>query len=173
MEGSKKQGWLRWLRHRWMDSGDVRRALPDTAMARIEALVRSSESIHSGEICVCVEAGLPLSYLCKGLRARQRALTLFGKLRVWDTEANNGVLIYLLLADRAVEVVADRGLNARVSAQQWQDLIAALSEHLRAGQFEAGLSQAVEAVSRLLTQHFPLTPGQANTNELADAAVRL
>jgi len=173
MGGSKKQGWLRWLRHRWMDSGDVRRALPDSAMARIEALVRASESMHSGEICVCVEAGLPLSYLWKGLRARQRALTLFGKLRVWDTEANNGVLIYLLLADHAVEVVADRGLNAKVGAQQWQELIAALGEHLRAGQFESGLCEAVEGVSQLLTQHFPLEPGQTNPNELADAVVRL
>lgn len=165
--------WWRWLRHRWMDSGDVRRALPDAAFERLEARVRASEQRHRGEICVCVEGGLPLSYLRRGLRARQRAITLFGKLRVWDTEDNNGVLIYLLLADHAVEIVADRGLNKRVSPAQWQALVDGLRADLSAGRFEAGLGAAVDAVGTLLAEHFPLQAGQANPNELADALVRL
>ncbi|MGS0758670.1 TPM domain-containing protein, partial [Roseateles sp. GG27B] len=82
------------------------------------------------------------SYLWKRLHARHRAVTLFGKLRIWDTEANNGVLIYLLLADHAIEIVADRGLNSRVSAAQWQAIIDSLRQDLRAGRHEAGLSTA-------------------------------
>jgi len=169
----RKQGWLRWWRHRWMDSRDAERALPDAALARIEALVRASEARHQGQICVCVEAGLPTSYLWKGLQARDRAITLFGKLRVWDTEANNGVLIYLLLADRAIEVVADRGLKPCVSPQQWQALVGSLGEALKAGQFEPGLAAAVNGVSELLCQHFPLRDGETARNELPDAVLRL
>ncbi|WP_271007285.1 TPM domain-containing protein [Paucibacter sp. B51] len=170
---TRKQGWLRWWRHRWMDSRDAERALPDAALARIEAQVRASEARHQGQICVCVEAGLPTSYLWKGLQARDRAITLFGKLRVWDTEANNGVLIYLLLADRAIEVVADRGLKPCVSPQQWQALVASLGEALKAGQFEPGLAAAVNGVSELLCEHFPLREGETARNELPDAVLRL
>ncbi|RQO55854.1 hypothetical protein DBR47_18425 [Paucibacter sp. KBW04] len=163
----------RLLKHRWIDHGDVRRALPLATEQALEAQVKASESHHSGEICICVEAGLPLSYLWKKLRARQRALTLFGKLRVWDTEANNGVLIYLLLADNAIEIVADRGLNNRVSAEQWQGVVERLREHLGQGRFQEGLHQAVLEVDRLLSEHFPLAPGQSNPNELQDRVILL
>jgi uncharacterized membrane protein len=100
---------------------------------------------------------------------RERALMMFGKLRVWDTEHNNGVLIYLLLAERAIEIVADRGLTRHVSVQQWQQIAATMSAAFRAGQFEAGLNQAIDAVDALLVQHFALAPGAANPNELPDA----
>lgn len=164
---------LRVIKHRWTDSADLSRALPHAAVRRLEAHVRASERRHSGEICVCVEAGLPLSYLWKGLRARDRALTLFGKLRVWDTEDNNGVLIYLLLAEHAIEIVADRGLSRRVPGEQWQDIVHSLSASLRGGRFEEGLSTAVDAVDALLQHHFPLAPGQLNPNELPDAVLLL
>lgn len=167
------QRWTRLLKHRWTDERDLRRALPAPAVQRLEAQVRVSEACHAGEICVCVEAGLPLSYLWKQLRARDRAVTLFGKLRVWDTESNNGVLIYLLLAEHSIEIVADRGLNARVSAAQWQAIIDGLRTALRAGAFEQGLSDAVAAVDELLQQHFPLAAGQLNPNELPDAVILL
>ncbi|MBT9494227.1 MAG: TPM domain-containing protein [Paucibacter sp.] len=163
----------RLLKHRWTDQTDLARALPATAIAGLEAAVRASEARHSGEICVCVEAGLPMSYLSKRLSARQRAVTLFGKLRVWDTEANNGVLIYLLLADHAIEIIADRGLNAKVSEAQWAAIVETLRSHLRSSQFEQGLQAAVAAVDGLLHQQFPLAPGQSNPNELADAVVIL
>ena len=156
----------RLLKHRWTDESDLRRALPAAALARIEARVVASERGHSGEIRVSVEAGLPLSYLWQGLTARHRAITLFGKLRVWDTEHNNGVLVYLLLADHAIEIVADRGLDRRVPAAQWQALIAAMQQAFRDGRFEDGLNQAIGAIDALLLQHFALAPGQTNPDEL-------
>ena len=115
-----------------------------------------------------VEAGLPLSYLWKRLSARDRALTLFGKLRVWDTEHNNGVLIYLLLAEHAIEIVADRGLARHVPADHWQRVLAGMREAFRAGRYEEGLTGAIDAVEALLVQHFPLAGDAANPNELGD-----
>ena len=100
---------------------------------------------------------------------RQRALALFGKLRVWDTAHNNGVLIYLLLAEQAIELVADRGLNDKVNPQVWQTMVAGMSAAFKAGRFEDGLSQALAQVSALLQQHFLLAAGASNPNELPDA----
>jgi uncharacterized membrane protein len=159
---------LRVLRHRWHDETDARRALDAAAMARLKAQVAASEAQHSGEIRICVEAGLPLSYLWRGASARQRAITLFGKLRVWDTEHNNGVLIYLLLAERAIEIVADRGLRRHVPQAVWDGLLAGMRESFQQRRFEPGLAQAVDSVGDLLAQHFPLFPGESNPNELPD-----
>lgn len=158
----------RLLRHRWLDETDAARALGKGALARLEARVRESERHHSGEIRVSVEAGLPLSYLWRGATPRQRAITLFGKLRVWDTEHNNGVLIYLLLAERAIEIVADRGLVRHVPPEQWAGLVGGMREAFRAGRFEQGLNEAVDDVDALLRRHFPLAPGEPNPNELPD-----
>lgn len=164
--------WTRLLRHRWLDETDTRRAIPPELVQRLEARVRDSERHHSGEIRLCIEAGLPLGYLWQGLSARDRAITLFGKLRVWDTEHNNGVLVYLLLAEHAIEVVADRGLNRHVSPAQWQQIVAGMREPLRQGRFEDGLAQALDAVDALLARHFPLAPGtDRNPNELPDTPV--
>ena len=157
------------LRHRWVDEGDARRAFPNDSLARIQTRVAASEQRHSGEIRVCIEAGLPLSYLWRSLRARDRAITLFGKLRVWDTERNNGVLIYLLLAERAIEIVADRGLNARVPAAQWAGITQGMQHAFRDGQFEAGMNAAVDAVDALLCAHFARQAGEVDANELPDA----
>jgi uncharacterized membrane protein len=159
----------RWIKHRWYDETDTRRALGPAALKRIEERIAGSERGHSGEIRVCVEAGLPLSYLWRGASARERAVAMFGKLRVWDTEANNGVLIYLLLAEHAIEIVADRGLARQVPPERWQGIVAGMREGFRAGRFEAGLMKAVDAVEALLVEHFPLAPGQVNPNELPDA----
>ena len=171
MATSSSNRLARLLRHRWTDETDARRAFGVDALARIEARVQASERQHSGEIRVVVEAGLPLSYLWRRLRARDRAITLFGKLRVWDTEHNNGVLIYLLLADHAIEIVADRGLARQVPQSHWDGLVAGMREAFRAGRFEPGLMAAVDEVDRLLRQHFPLAPGQSNPNELPDQPV--
>jgi uncharacterized membrane protein len=163
----------RLLRHRLLfDDTDARRALDDAALGRLAERVRQSETRHSGEIRISVEAGLPLSYLWQGLSARDRALTLFGKLRVWDTEANNGVLIYLLLAEHAIEIVADRGLERHVGPEHWPGLLAGMGEAFRAGRYEAGLMQAIDRVEALLVAHFPLAEGQPNPNELPDAVDR-
>jgi uncharacterized membrane protein len=161
---------MRILKHRWLDETDAARALGKGALVRLEARVRESERHHSGEIRVSVEAGLPLSYLWRNATPRQRAITLFGKLRVWDTEHNNGVLIYLLLAEHAIEIVADRGLTRHVPPGHWQAMVEGMRQDFRAREFEAGLMRAVEAVDALLVQHFPLAPGEVNPNELADHA---
>ncbi|HOL37175.1 MAG: TPM domain-containing protein [Proteobacteria bacterium] len=160
------------LRHRWHDETDAARALDAAALARLEARVAASERRHSGEIRICVEASLPLAYLWRDASARERAIALFGKLRVWDTEHNNGVLVYLLLAERAIEIVADRGLGRHVSDAQWRAVVDALRADLQAGRFEAGLARAVDAVDALLAREFALPAGAANPNELPDRPVR-
>lgn len=156
------------LKHRWHDEADSARALGPGGLQRLQARVAAAERQHSGEIRICVEAGLPLSYLWRGAGARERAVTLFGKLRVWDTEHNNGVLIYLLLADRAIEIVADRGLAQRVPQATWAALVDGMRAAFREGRFEQGLVQAVDAVDTLLLQHFALAEGAVNPNELPD-----
>ena len=158
-------------RHQWMDETDVRRVLPDAAMERLAARVAASERRHSGEIRICVEAGLPLSYLRRNASARERAVTLFGKLRVWDTENNNGVLIYLLLAEHAIEIVADRGIDAHVDDAEWTAMTQRMGAAFREGRFEDGLTQALEEVSALLVAHFPLGEGAPDRNELPDEPV--
>ena len=162
--------WIaRLLKHRRLDETDATRVLGDGALDRIQARVHASELAHSGEIRVCIEAGLPISYLRRGASPRERAVAMFGKLRVWDTEHNNGVLIYLLLAERAIEIVADRGLSRHVDAGEWQRITATMQSAFQASQFEAGLNQAIDAVGALLLQHYALAPGEANPNELPDA----
>jgi uncharacterized membrane protein len=159
----------RLLLHRWLDESDTRRAIGPLALSRIEARVSESEQSHSGEIRVCVEAGLPLSYLWRNASARERAVTMFGKLRVWDTEHNNGVLIYLLLAEHAIEIIADRGLARHVDAAGWERIAARMGEAFRQQRFEDGLMDAIDAVDALLRQYFPLAEGKANPNELPDS----
>jgi hypothetical protein len=159
---------MRILKHRSYDEADVRRVLDDSALKRLEGRVHDSEKLHSGEIRLCIEAGLPTSYLWKRLSVRDRAIAMFGKLRVWDTELNNGVLIYLLYAEHKIEIVADRGLKARVSDAEWQAIIERMREPLRAGRFEEGLGLAIDAVEALLEKHFPAGAGAANPNELSN-----
>ena len=162
--------WIgRLIRHRLRDARDAHRLLGREALQRIEARVAASEQRHSGEIRVVVEAGLPLSYLRRGATPRERAIALFGKLRVWDTERNNGVLVYLLLAERAIEIVADRGVDAHVPAAEWTQIAAAMQEAFRGGDFEGGLLRAVDAVDALLVRHFARAPGSPDRNELPDA----
>ena len=159
------------LKHRWLDQGDADRAVPGEMVERLMRRVAASEKRHSGEIRICVEAGLPLSYLWRNAPARERAIMLFGKLRVWDTELNNGVLIYLLLADHAIEIVADRGLNHRVTDTAWKRMVSNLGAAVRSGRYEDGLTQALEEASALLVEHFPLLPSDVNPNELPNRPI--
>ncbi|MES2974911.1 MAG: TPM domain-containing protein [Pseudomonadota bacterium] len=156
------------FRHRWLDESDTRRAIPPDMLERLRQRVAASEKRHSGEIRICVEAGLPISYLWRDASPRERAVAMFGKLRVWDTEDNNGVLIYLLLAEHAIELVADRGINRKVSPEDWQAMVARMGSAFKEGRFEDGLTQALEEVSAVLVQHFPLAAGEADHNELPD-----
>jgi uncharacterized membrane protein len=160
---------LRLLKHRLFDERDAKRVLPKDTLARIEARVAASEQRHGGEIRVVVEAGLPVSYLRRHATPRDRAVAMFGKLGVWDTERNNGVLIYLLLAERAIEIVADRGLDRRVDAAEWAQIATSMQGAFQNGDFEGGLLRAVDAVDALLVRHFALQPGDGDVNELPDA----
>ena len=161
---------IRLVRHRWMD--EAHRVFAPVMLERLKQKVAASEDLHTGEIRICIEAGLPNSYLLRAdslqTITRQRALAQFGKLGVWDTEQNNGVLIYLLLAERHIELVADRGLNRHVSPQVWQEMVQRLAQALRDGKFEDGLSLAIADVSTVLVAHFPLATGQIRLNELPD-----
>jgi uncharacterized membrane protein len=161
----------RLLRHRWLDEDDTRKAIPPALLERLKHRVAASESRHSGEIRICVEASLPSSYIWRDAAPRERAVAMFGKLRVWDTEHNNGVLIYLLLAEHAIEIVADRGLSKRVPPAEWTAMVRRMGAAFREDRFEDGLTQALEEVSALLVQHFPLAAGASNSNELPDEPV--
>jgi uncharacterized membrane protein YgcG len=161
----------RLIRHRLLDERDAEHAIGNDGKAHIAARVAASEARHSGQIRVCIEAGLPFSYLRRGASARERAVAMFGKLRVWDTEHNNGVLIYVLLAEHAIEIVADRGIDQRVDAAAWAAIAAQMKAPFQGGDFAAGLDRAIEAVDALLVRHFPRTNGigAAYSNELPDA----
>ena len=158
------------FRHRWLDEADTRRAIPPALVQKLAERVAASERRHTGEIRVYVEAGLPLSYLWRDATPRERAIAMFGKLGVWDTEQNNGVLIYLLLAEHAIEIVADRGVSRHVGPAQWQAIVQGMGEAFRGGHYEHGLQQAIDAVTALLVQHFP-AGGAPNANELPDEPV--
>jgi len=153
----------RLVRHRWTEM-HLRKALPPHALQELETLIAHSELRHTGQVRICVEAGLPFSYIWHDATARQRALSMFGKLRVWDTEHNNGVLIYLLLADHAIEIVADRALHRTMSDEQWQTLISDMQSAFKGGHFHIGLMSALERVSRQLETHFPSRPGTASSS---------
>ncbi len=149
----------------------LRRAFPDAALDRIEAAVTASERTHHGEIRFAVEAALEVSPLLRGVAARQRAVQVFAELGVWDTEANNGVLIYLLLADRDVEIVADRGFRGRVEAAQWESICREMEVLFARGEFEAGALRGIERIHAVLDQHFPLRGD--NTDELPNRPLRI
>ncbi|SDM74493.1 TLP18.3, Psb32 and MOLO-1 founding protein of phosphatase [Oryzisolibacter propanilivorax] len=161
----------RLARHRWADAR-LGAALPPDLLERLGARVAASERRHGGQVRICIEGGLPLSYIWRAAIVRERAIAQFGKLRVWDTEHNNGVLVYLLLAERAIEIVADRALARAVPPETWATLAGHMAEAFRAGRFEDGLTQALSEVSALLVAHFPLE-GDAvgQPNELPDAPV--
>jgi uncharacterized membrane protein len=155
------------LEHRWRE----RRIFTPKVLARIEAAIKAGESTHSGQIRFVVEGALDGRPLFRNQPARERALDIFSQLRIWDTEHNNGVLIYLLLADRDIEIVADRGINGKVGTEGWEKICAILEKEFRAGLFEYGVIKGIQEVSRVLAQHFPREPG--GTNELPDAPVVL
>lgn len=158
-------------RHLFTDRGDVRRTIPPAGLALVEHAIAEGERAHAGQVCVAVEAALPLTRVWSGVTPRERAIEVFALLRVWDTEFNDGVLVYLLLADHDVEIVADRGIDARVGAQAWEAICKAMEEAFRARRFTEGLVDGVAAISTLLAQHSPR--GAAERNELSDQPIIL
>lgn len=162
---------MRLLKHLFTPPWFVWRRFPAAARAEIAAAVAASERQHRGEICVAIEGPLPFSLLWREVSPRLRAIELFATLRVWDTEENSGVMIYLQLVDNCVEIVADRGIARRVPQAVWDRLCRDLEAAMRAGRSRAGVLTAIEALTRLLAEHFPAA--EENPNELPDAPVVL
>jgi uncharacterized membrane protein len=162
---------LRILKHLLYPGWLSHRRFPTASMARIESAIALAEARHHGEICVAVETTLDLTPLLRGQTARDRALEVFAQQRVWDTEANNGVLVYLLLADRDVEIVVDRGIARQVEARVWEDLCQEMEVHFRQGAYESGMLHAIATVSRHLARLYPRS-GE-DTDELSNRPLRL
>lgn len=162
---------LRILKHLVYGRLQMLRRFPPSTMATIKEAIRHSESSHMGELRFAVESALDWRDLLRGVTPHERAIEMFSQLRVWDTEHNSGVLIYLLLADRRVEIVADRGIHERVGEQGWRSICSEMEHAFHSGNFERGAVTGINRISALLTQHFP-AQGE-NPNELSDAPVIL
>ena len=161
----------RFCRHVFATRAGTRRLFTPAALTEIEAAIKDVESRHSGEIRFVVETALDVNELVSDLAPRARALQVFSHTRVWDTEANNGVLIYVLLADRDVEILADRGIAARVPPAEGEPICREIEAHYREGRFAQGSVAGVRSVGQLLARHFPGDRGDAN--ELPDQPVLL
>lgn len=148
----------------------VKRRFPQSAMAAIENAIRESETRYHGQICFVVEAALDFPWAVRGQSARERALEVFSQFEIWDTEHNNGVLIYLLLADKDVEIVADRGVNAHVSREGWEKICQQMEKLFANGKFEEGVLGGIGAVANHLGAYYPASP---RSNELPDKPVVL
>lgn len=157
------------VKHLLVTDGQVSRTFGRSTLNKIEAAIKASEAEHAGEIRFAVEGGLDGAPLFKGQSARDRAIVLFSQLRVWDTQHNTGVLIYVLLADRAVEIVADRGIHAKVNSQEWSKVCRQMEAAFRQLNFEGGVVSGVQAVTQHLKQHFP-SDGH-DRNDLPDKPV--
>jgi uncharacterized membrane protein YgcG len=161
----------RFARHLATDHHAVRRAFPKEALARIEAAISAGERNHAGQVRFVVEPSLPLALVLSRQTPRERALDVFGRLRIWDTEGNSGVLVYLLLADHRVEIIADRGIHRQVGVAEWRSICRTMESAFGERRFADGAVAGIEAVSALLARHFPR--GSAATNELPDQPVLL
>lgn len=155
---------MRLLRH--LFARPARSLFPEDSLHRITDAIAAGERRHTGEVMFAVEAELPVGQVLRGVQARERALDAFARLRTWDTEANNGVLVYLLLADHRIEIVADRGLDRKVDAEQWRGVCQQMEQRLRAGEAEAAVVGGVEAVADLLAAHFPQDGSMPDEDEL-------
>jgi uncharacterized membrane protein len=163
--------WKRLARHLWIGPPERDRLFPKASLQRITEAIAAAETRHHGEIRFAVETSLPTAEIAKGVTARQKAIEAFARLGIWDTEENNGVLIYLLLADHDVEIVADRGVHAKVGPEGWEAICRKMEAEFRAGRFEAGVLAGIAEAGRHLETHFPRTG--TDVNELPDAPALL
>ena len=161
----------RTIKHLFYPGWWLRRDFPPTEMEKIETAIASSEMKHSGEVRFAIESALPLKALWLDEDMHERAIEVFSLLRVWDTEDNNGVLIYLLLADKKVEITADRNINKVVGTEEWQRICNLMQTEFQAGRFGNGVVAGVEEIGKLLEQHFPYTA--EDNNELSNKPVVL
>jgi uncharacterized membrane protein len=157
---------IRFFKHMFSHPWQVKRHFSVSALNNIEKAILASEKKHAGEIRFVVEAGLhPLEILYKKT-PKKRAIELFGRLNIWDTEYNNGVLIYLLLADRDVEIMGDRGIHQHLGKEGWEDICREMEVLFRKGEFEAGVLHGIDKISAVLDKHFPQSG--ASKNEISN-----
>ena len=159
------------LRHLFATRWGTRRRFTAAVLTRVEQALVRVEGLHAGEIRFAVETAFDLPELWYGVTPRERALQVFGHLGVWDTENNNGVLIYVLMADHDVEIVADRAIAARVPQAAWDALCRDMESHFRSGRFAEGAEAGIAAIARLLAEHFPGAAG--DRDELPNRPVLL
>lgn len=169
--GISMMNFKRIARHLAMTHWQVNRTFPAHALRAIENAIKVSEAVHTGEIRFVIEGALESGLLWHGQSARARAIDVFSQLRVWDTEHNNGLLIYVLLADREVEIVADRGIHAKVGTPAWEVICRAIESAFKAGDYEAGVIGGIHAATKHLAKHF--SAAGANPNELPNKPVIL
>jgi uncharacterized membrane protein len=156
----------RFLKHLFLPAWLARASFPRRTLKRIEEAIKTSEQEHDGELRFVVESVLPLHYLFGKRASRRRAEDLFAQLKVWDTEHNSGVLVYVQLVSRHIDIVADRGIAAKVEQHEWDAVCRAMEAEFRKGSFESGALEGLERITRLLARHFPARG--ANPNELPD-----
>lgn len=161
---------MRAIRHLFASS---RRHFPPATLDAIQHAIAQSEHRHHGEIVFAAEGSLSLARVLRGVRARERAHEVFARLRVWDTEHDTGVLLYLLLADHAIEIVADRGVAREIPQDEWAPICALMQDRFRRGEYEQGAIDGVAAVGELLARHFPANGERGNPDELPDRPVLL
>jgi uncharacterized membrane protein len=161
----------RFWRHVFTDEASARRAFSDADLDRLQRSIVAGETTHRGQVSVAIEPALPLWRVLRKLAPRERALEVFGLLRVWDTEENNGVLVYLLLADHDVEIVADRAIHQRVGSSAWEAICKEMEAAFREGRFVDGVDEGIREISALIATHFP--GDGRDVNELPDRPVVL
>jgi len=161
----------RWLRHELTSKRTVHRALPAESLKNLTQAIAESEKRHGGEIRLAVEAKIHAQLPWHHLSAQARALQVFSHLRVWDTENNNGVLIYLLFADRHVQIIADRAIDRRVGGEEWSRICRLMETLFSQGEFEEGLRLGIVEITRHMEAHFPHR--DSDVNELPDEPVIL
>lgn len=157
---------IRVLRHMLLPDWFLRRVLAGADLAAIGDAIAAGEKAHRGELRFVVEGTLPLSTLWRDLSPRQRAVELFAEQRVWDTEENTGILIYVQLVERKVEILADRGIAACVPQAEWDAICRLMEANFSRGEWRQGALEAVTRAGELLARHFPARP--RNPNELPD-----
>ena len=162
---------MRWIRH-WLGRERVHGVFPTATLDAIQQAIADGEQRHLGEVCFAIEGGLPFPQSLAEFDVRQRAEAAFARLRIWNTEHNSGVLVYVLLAEHAIEIVADRGIAAKVEQAEWQAVCRVLEHAYRRGDYAEGTASAISAIHALLTQHFP-SHYRANPDELPNRPVLL
>lgn len=161
----------RLYRNIFMGPLEARRLFTDQVMRELQGTIEESERKHAAELQLVIDGGLSLPELLSPLSSRQKAIELFSHLRVWDTEANNGVLLYLLVAEHSIEIVADRGITSKIRDGAWEKICDDMVASFKKGKYQQGVQVGIEEITAVLAEHFP--PGDDRRNELHDAPIRL